>query len=164
MQRYRAHLMVGPVEVEDAEIGHHPEHVDKPERRIVGIDLVPADSGYDVDRLAEDPLGVVAYPVAGRMVDGVTRRAANTEHLSRWVLQGSECRQVLVAVAVNLVGAHDDVAPPPGQRLEYSPERHPALDRADDADGGGIGQQSGLAVGQQNVGREGSPGEPGPDL
>ena len=163
MQRHRTHLMVRSVEVEDPEIGDDAIHVDEPVRRIVRIDLVPADAGDYVDRVAEHPLGVVADPVAGRMVDGVARRAADTEHLSRRVLQGSECRQVLVAVAVNLVGAHDDVAPAPGQRLEHAPERHPALDRADDADGGGVGQQPGLAVGQQDVGREGQPGQPGPD-
>ena len=163
MQRHRTHLMVGPIEVEDAEIGHHPVDVDEAVRRIVRIHLVPADAGDHVDRVAEHPLGVVADPVARRVIDGVARCAAHTEHLPGRVLQRSERRQVLVAVAVNLVGAHDDMAPAPGQRLEHAAERHPALDRADDADGGCVGQQSGLAVGQQDVGREGQPRQPGPD-
>ncbi len=51
VQRQRTHLMVGTVEVEDAEVGHHPEHVDESVRRIVRVDLVPADTGDHVDRI-----------------------------------------------------------------------------------------------------------------
>ncbi|SKX88234.1 Uncharacterised protein [Mycobacteroides abscessus subsp. abscessus] len=50
-------------------------------------------------------------PVARRMVDGVARRSAHTEHLTRGVLEWAERRQVLVTVSVDLVGAHDHVSP-----------------------------------------------------
>ena len=163
MQRQRPHGAVGTVEVEDAEVGHHPVHVDEPVGRVVGIDLVPTDPGHHVDGVAEHPLGVVSDPVAGGVVDGVARRASHAEHLAGRVLQGPERRQVLVAVPVDLVGAHHDVASAPGQRLENPAERHPALDRAGRADRGRVGQQSGLAVGEQDVGGERQPGQPGAD-
>ena len=79
------------------------------------------------------------------------------------MLKRTECGQVLIAVPVNLIGAHDDVAPAPGQRLEDAAERHPALDRAVGAERGGVGQQPGLAVGQQDVGGEGQPRQSGAD-
>ena len=82
MQRDRPHLVVRAVEVEHSEVGHHPVHVDEPVRRVVRIDLVPTDSGHDVDRIAEHPLGVVADPVAGGVVDGVAR-APRTPNICR---------------------------------------------------------------------------------
>src|SRR4029077_12158574 len=90
MQRDRTHLRGGPVEVEPPEIGHPPVDVDEPVRRVVGVDLVPADARDDVDGIAEHPLRVVAHPVARRVVDGVARCAADAEHLSGRVLQRPE--------------------------------------------------------------------------
>ena len=154
MQRHRTHGVVRTVEVEHAEVRHHAEHVDEPVCRVVGIDLVPTDPGHDVYVVAEHPLGVVADPVTRRVVDRVSRRAPHTEHLPGRVLHGSECGKVLVAVPVDLIRAHHDMAAAPGQRLEDPPERHPALDRARRADRRGIGQQPGLAVGEDDVGGE----------
>ena len=79
------------------------------------------------------------------------------------MLQRPERRQVLIAVPVNLVGAHDDMASAPGQCLEDPAERHPALDRPDDTDRGCVGQQPGLTVGQHDVGGEGQAGQAGAD-
>ena len=163
MQRQRAHLMVGSVEVEHAEVGHHPEHVDEPVCGVGRIDLVPADSRHHVDGIAEHPLGVIADPVARRVVDGVPRCTAHSEHLAGGMLKRAECGQVLIPIPVNLIGTHDDVAPAPCQRLEDAAERHPALDRACGTERGGVGQQPGLAVGQQDVGGEGQPRESGSD-
>ena len=74
------------------------------------------------------------------MVDGVAGRAPDTEHLSGWMLQRSEGRQVLVAVAVDLVGAHDDVPAAPGEGLENPAEWHPALDGTRGTDRRRVGQ------------------------
>jgi len=103
---------------------------------------------------------VIADPVAGGVVDRVSRGAADAEHLSGWVLQGSECRQVLVAESVDLVGAHDDMPSAPRQRLEYPTERHPSLDGARRTDRRCVGEQLGLTVAEHDVGRERQPGEP----
>src|SRR4029453_11256970 len=127
MQRHRPHLMIRPVEVEDPEIGHHLVHIDKAVRRVVTIDLVPADARHDVERIAEHPLGVVADPVARRVIDRVAWRAADTEHLPGRVLQRPERREVLIAETVNLIGPHDHMTTPPRQRLEDPAERHPTF-------------------------------------
>ncbi len=64
------------------------------------------------------------------MIDRVARCTADPEHLPGGVLQRTERRQVLVAVPVDLVGAHHDMTPSPGQRLEDASEGHPSLDGA----------------------------------
>src|SRR5579884_3968187 len=122
--------MVRPAEVEHTQVGHDAIDVDEPERRIAGIDFVVADPGYHVDGLAEHPRRVVAHPVARGVIDGVAGRAAHTEHLPLGLLQWPERRDVLIAVAVNLVGAHHHMPPPPRQCLEYTAKWHPTLDRA----------------------------------
>ena len=154
VQRHRAHRVVGAAEVEDAEVRHHPVDVDEPVRRVIGIDFVPTDPGHDVDVVAEDALGVVAHPIAGGMVDRVAGRTPHAEHLPARVLKGSERRQVLVAVPVDLVCAHHHVSAAPRQRLEDATERHPAFDRSCGAERGRIGEEPGLAVGEQDVGGE----------
>ena len=163
MQRHCAHLVIRAVEVEHTEVGHHPVHVDEAVGWVVGIDLVPTYSGHDIDRVTEHPLGVIAHPVAGGVVDRVAGCAPDPEHLAGGMLQRSERRQVLVAVTVDLVGAHHHMASAPGQCLEHPPEGHPALDRRGCSDGGGVGDEPRLAVGQQDVGGEGQPSQPGAD-
>src|SRR5436305_188340 len=111
VQTERSHRPVRAAEVEHPEVGHHPERVGEAECRIVGVHVVPADSADDVDLLAEHPLGMVADPVTGGMVDGVAGRTAHTEHLPLRLLQRAERRDVLIAKAVNLIGAHHHMAP-----------------------------------------------------
>ena len=52
---------------------------------------------------------------------------------------------------VNLIRAHHDVAPAPGQCLENPTERHPALDGAGGAQRRGVGQQLRFTVGQHDI-------------
>ena len=88
------------------------------------------------------------------MVDGVAGRAPEAEHLPGRVLQRPERGDVLIAVSVNLIGAHHHMPPTPGERLEYPAERHPALDGSGRAQRRGVRQQLCLTVGQQDVGEK----------
>ena len=106
------------------------------------------------------------HPVDRRVVDRVARRAAEAEQLRlRRVRVGADGGDVLVAVPVDLGGAHHHVAPAAPHHVEHAPVRVVGLD--DPVVGAGarlvVGDEHRLAVGHHQVGLEGGAGQPAAD-
>ena len=164
VDRDEAQGVLGPAEVEDAEVRDQPVHVVEPRRRRSG-GLRPraADAGDDVDLLDHDARGVLRHPVGRPVVDGVARGAAHAEELAVGLVPRADGGDVLVAVPVDLGGAHHHVPLAVGDHgLQHEPERHPALgDVGGLAERRGAAQDPGLAVGQHQLRVRGVLGQPG---
>jgi len=108
---------------------------------------------------------VVGHPVRGDVVDGVAGCAAVAEQLHLGLGVGADGGDVLVAVAIDLGGAHHHVptaVPHPAEHLSVGVE---VLDdrAARPLEGFVVGDEAGLAVGHGQVGLKGGPGEPATD-
>jgi hypothetical protein len=145
----QAHGVVRRAEVEDGQVRDDPVHV-----VVLARGVVVADTGHDVHGVHEDARVVPGDPVARAVVGGVARCAAEPQQLPGRLLVVADAGDVLVAEAVDLVRAHHHVPAAVRHDVEHPPVRHPALHR------GLRGQQERLAVGQQQVGLGGQPGQP----
>src|SRR6195952_1662052 len=157
VHRDEPHRVAGPAEVEDAEVADDPVHAVEPRRcRSRCLGPRPADTGDDVDLLDEDARGVLGHPVGRLVVHRVARRPADPEKLPLRLLPWADRGDVLVALAIDLGGAHHHVALAVGHDgLEHEPERHPTLDDVlGDPQWGSALQDARLTVGdhQQRVG------------
>ena len=84
--------------------------------------------GDDVDAGHEGAGRVVGHPVGGGVVDEVAGGAAQAEQLGLGLSPVADGGRVLVAVGVDLAGAHDYVTPTRPDDIEYVAVRHPGLD------------------------------------
>src|SRR5690606_26892495 len=115
-----AHAVVWCFEVEHTQVADHPADLVKlPRGWAQGAGAVVAHAAHHVHLLYEHPAGVLRHPVARRVADGVTRRATHAEQLSFRLGEGADARDVLVAVAIDLGGAHHHVAPPVPHHVEH---------------------------------------------
>ncbi len=163
MEAQRAEGVSRSTEVEDTEVGDNAGDVQVLVCRVLGIDLVVADTAHHVDLVDEHSLGVLGDEVARRVVDGVARGAAHTEHLTRRLLKRAEGGEVLVAVAIELIGAHDYVATARSDDVEHLAERHPSFDGALRSDCRGVLENEGFTIGDQQVGFGGEPSQASAD-
>jgi hypothetical protein len=103
---------------------------------------------------------VIAHEVAGGVTDRVARRPAEAQQLGLGLVPVADGGQVLVAVAVDLAGAHHHVALPVPEQLKHAAVGIPVLDDAvgvGPSDRGRVGGQGGQPVGDRQVGLEGGP-------
>src|SRR5690606_26714073 len=89
---------------------------------------IVSNPAHDIDRLDEDVLRMPRHPIARRMVDRVARSTADAEELDLRLLEIADAADVLVAVAIDLGGAHHHMALPPPEHIENLAEGDPALD------------------------------------
>ncbi len=165
MVRAQPHGVVRRLEVEDPEVRDHAGDVVKaggPRTRGGGPGV--AHTADDVDLLHEGAHGVVGHPVAGGVVDRVTRRAAYADELDLGLVVRSDGRDVLVARAVDLARHHHHVAPARPHDVEDGAVGHSRL--ADQfggpgAEGRRADHQRGFTVGEHDVGRKGELGQSG---
>src|SRR4051812_17752882 len=162
MHREQPERPAGPADVEDREVRHDAMDVVEPARRRPRF-LGPAraDAGDDVHLLDERAGAVLGHPVARAVVDGVAGGATGTQELALRLGEVTDRGDVLVAVPVDLRGAHHHVPLAVRDDVEHAAEGDPALDhvglltqRRDPA------QEEGLAVGDQQVGVRGQLAQP----
>ena len=146
-------------EVEDAEVRDHA--ADLVEARGTFAERrrpVVADARDHIDLRDEGFGPVIRDPVAGRVVDGVARRAAHAEQLRARMLGIADAGDVLVAEAIDLGGAHQHVASPRPEQVEDAAIGQPALDHGLEAvrraQRGDVVQHVVQAVRDQQVGGE----------
>src|SRR5207344_707291 len=87
-----------------------------------------ADASDDVDLLDDDAGRVLRDPVRRAVVDRVARRAAGAQELPLRSGEVTDGGDVLVAVLVDLGGAHHHVPLAVGDDVEDASEWNPALD------------------------------------
>ena len=123
------HGVVGSVEVEDPEVGHH--HADVVEARGGRPGrggAVVADAAHHVDVLDEAARRVGGNPVARGVVEAVARSAPHPDELRLGPGPVADGAEVLVAEAVDLRRHHHDVAPARPHHVEHPPVGHPRLE------------------------------------
>ena len=159
VHRTQPHRVVGRLEVEHAQVRDDPADLVEP---VAGrpdlAHAVVAGARHHVDGLDEAAESVVGHPVAGGVVDEVAGGSPQAEQLRLRPAPVADGGDVLVAVAVDLGGAHHDVAPTRPDDVEDGPVRDVALDhpgRVGDADRQRVRGKDRHRVGHHHVGCEG---------
>ena len=129
MDGYNTHAIVGSLKIEHAEIADDVADFVKP---CGGFPQLPrpvvTDARDHIDLFNEDPFVVVGHPIAGGVVDGVARRPTHPQKLGFGFLPITDAGDVLVAVAVELTGAHQHMAASVPKGIKNTAKGHPPFD------------------------------------
>src|SRR5699024_769510 len=130
MYRYQPHRVVWSGEIQHPEIGDHL--MDIVETLCCGTGFtctVVTDTGNHIDLLDEYSFAVFGHPVTGPIVHGVEGSTTYPEQLFRRFIVITDGRNVLVAVAVDLISTHHHMSFAMwNNRLQHLTERLPSFD------------------------------------